>query len=71
MPRKTAVLHFAIKKVTRINKAKKLSVSFSTSQGMYTEKIFKFHNPTELLTPNKTGKYVVILCSIIIKYVSR
>ena len=45
MPRKTAVLHFAIKKVTRINKAKKLSVSFSTSQGMYTERTFKFHKP--------------------------
>ena len=45
MSRKTAVLHFTIKKVTRINKAKKLSVSFSTSQGMYTEKIFKFHKP--------------------------
>ena len=43
MSRKTAVLHFTIKKVTRINKAKKLSVSFSTSQGMYTERIFKFH----------------------------
>ena len=43
MSRKTAVLHFTIKKVTRINKVKKLSVSFSTSQGMFREIIFKFH----------------------------
>ena len=40
--RKTAVLHFNIKSVSRINQAKILSVSFSTSQGMYRERIFKF-----------------------------
>ena len=45
MSRKTAVLYFTMKKVGRINKAKKLSVSFSTSQGMYTERTFKFHKP--------------------------
>ena len=43
MWRKTAVLQFFIKKTSKVNKAKKLSVSFSTSQGMYTERIFKFH----------------------------
>ena len=43
MSRETAVLYFTMKKVGRINKAKKLSVSFSTSQGNCKERIFKFH----------------------------
>ena len=43
MSRKTAALYFTMKKVGRINKPKKLSVSFSTSQGMCKERTFKFH----------------------------
>ena len=43
MSPETVVLYFTMKKVGRINKAKKLSVSFSTSQGMCKERIFKFH----------------------------
>ena len=43
MSRKTAVLHFTIKEVSRTNKAKRLSVSFPSSQGMDTGGIFKFH----------------------------
>ena len=45
-----------IKKVTRINKAKKLSVSFSTSQGMYTEIIFKFHKPYSIFYSKQNSK---------------
>ena len=67
MLRKTAVLHFTIKEVSRTNKAKRLSVSFPSSQGMYTEGIFQFHKAYLIITQNKTEKYVAILCSIMIK----
>ena len=67
MSRKTAVLHFSIKEISRTNKAKRLSVYFPNSQGMYTEGIFKSHKAYLIITPNKTAKYVAILCSIMIK----